>query len=753
MNIANWPTAISNFKFAIRCALAATLTLVVSSAAAQDAAKLQIAGVRLGFNNVYKLGCWTPIEVQLQGGDAAYTGAIEVITRDPDGVPTSVFTSPDRPVGITPGQPAAARLFFRPGQDGSSLDIRFVDDTGHERAARTFIPAPEGGGDYITEGLPATNRLIAAFGTTRGMNDVTRGEPTADESTATHFIRIANAADLPLQWYGYEGLDTLVLSGNQPEQYRPLAGASQRLEAINRWVEQGGRLVIFCGANAPELLGPGGPLEALVPGQYDSLVPLREWQPIEAFTRAESASSIDANARVEVPKLKDVQGRILAFSGQNPTDLPLVIRARRGMGRVTFIAVDPDVTPLNDWPGRPALLRQALDWPPLVPGASQTPPAFSQQEDLIDRLRHALDDSFVGVKTAPFGLVALLVIIYILLIGPGDYFFVKRVLKRMELTWLTFPLIVVGVSAAAYWAAYHMKGNKLRVNQVEIIDVDLAAGQARGTLWTHFFSPHVQRYDLHVEPRYAEKTIANTGNGAAAAAPSTLVGWLGSSGYGLDGMRGHNGQTALFDRGYAFSPALDAIVGLPVQEWSTKTLVGRWSAPIQPALDADLRLLDEELLAGNLTNHTGLELEDCLLLHANWAYALPNLPDGGGATIDDTLQPSSVKTALTTSGAEAGSQPLASTPGPPQPEALDVPQLVKSMMFHDAALGANSTQNPNRYQSFIDLSHLLAGDQAILLARAPSAVGSSWITDQGSLATNQDRRWVYYRFVIPLKKQ
>jgi hypothetical protein len=111
-----------------------------------------------------------------------------------------------------------------------------------------------------------------------------------------------------------------------------------------------------------------------------------------------------------------------------------------------------------------------------------------------------------------------------------------------------------------------------------------------------------------------------------------------------------------------------------------------------------------------------------------------------------------VKTAITTAGAEAGSQPLASAPAP-QPEALDVPQLVKSMMFHDAALGANSTQTPNRYQSFIDLSRLLAGDQAILLARAPKTVGSSWITDKGSLATNQDRRWVYYRFIIPLKKQ
>jgi hypothetical protein len=732
------------------------LTLLLSSAAqlrAQETANLEITAIRPGFNNVYKLGCWTPIEVELQGGADAYTGVVEVITRDPDGVPTSVFTPRDRPVGITPGQPASARLFFRPGQDGSSVDVRFLDDTGRERAKRSFIPAPEGGGDYIPYGRPATNRLVATFGFAHGISEITRGETSPDDSLATSIVRIQNAADLPLEWYGYEALDTLVLSGNQPELYRPLAAGSQRIAALNRWVEQGGKLVLFCGANAPELLGPGGPLETLVPGKYDTLAPLREWQPIEAFSRAETA--LPTTVRVEVPKLAQPEGRILAFAGQNPTDLPLVIRARHGMGQITFVAVDPDITPLNEWQGRTALVRQALNWPAPAPGQSQE--NYNQQEDLMDRLGRALDESFADVRTAPFGLVALLVVIYILLIGPGDYFFVKRVLKRMELTWLTFPLIVMAVSAAAYWAAHYMKGNQLRVNQVEVIDVDVDAGKARGTVWTNFFSPHVQRYDLRLQPHYAEKPVSNRSEVAAATvspddAPNTLVAWLGSSGYGLDGMRGRRGQTGLFDRGYRFSQPLDAVYGLPVQEWSTKSLVGRWSAPVDARLVADLNVRDDELLAGHLTNHTGLELEDCVLLHANWAYALPNLPDGGAATIDDTLQPSSVKTALTAGGAEPPNNQSPSGPPRLRTDTLDIPQLATAMMFHEAVGGANYAQSPNRYQSFIDLSHLLNGDQAILLARASAATGSNWTTDKAPLATDQDRRWVYYRFIIPLKK-
>jgi hypothetical protein len=737
----------------LRYLLIALFTLSAAALHAQEPAQLKIAQLDLGFGGVYKLGCWTQAAVTLEGGDAAYTGAVEITTRDPEGVPNTVVTPPHRPVGVAPNDSATARLFVRPGQDGAALEVRFIDDTGRVRARRTFYPGPEPGGDYIPYGRPAANRLIASFGSTRGLGDLTRGDATSNEFTATRAVIVPAAADLPLRWYGYEGIDTLVLSGSQAEMYRPLAANPQRIEAIARWVELGGRLVIFCGVNAPELIGPGGPLESLVPGRFDALVTLRQWQPIESFTGAASSIADGDEARVQAPRLVDVEGRILAFDGPQETDLPLVVRARRGFGEITFVAVDPDVAPLADWSTRASLLRQSLGWPPEAAAAAEGAYVDMQQE-LIDHLRRRLDESFIGVQPASFGLVALLVVLYILLIGPGDYFFVKRVLKRMELTWLTFPLIVLGVSLAAYWAAYAMKGDQLRVNQVEVVDVDVGAGQARGTVWTHFFSPRVERYDLALAPRFAEQPIAGASDPSAGSEPGRpgpggeqLVAWLGSSGYGLDGMQGRRGQTGLFDRGYQFSPQLDALVGLPVQEWSTRTLVGRWSGPAAQTIEAELQNLDEGLLAGHVTNRSGMALEECVLLHANWAYVLPSLAEGGVATIDDSLQPRSVKTALT------GGDPSLGDAAPPlDPLHASVEGLARAMMFHEALGGAGYAQAPSRYQSYVDFSRLLRGDQAIMLARAPAAAGSHWTNGDAPLASDQDRRWVYYRFIIPLKE-
>ena len=50
----------------------------------------------------------------------------------------------------------------------------------------------------------------------------------------------------------------------------------------------------------------------------------------------------------------------------------------------------------------------------------------------------------------------------------------------MELTWITFPTIVVTVSLLAYYAAYAVKGNELRVNKVDVVDIDQAAGLVAG---------------------------------------------------------------------------------------------------------------------------------------------------------------------------------------------------------------------------------------------------------------------------------
>ena len=503
----------------------------------------EIVTARIGLNGVYKLGCWTPLEVDLTGGASAYTGMLIVTVSDCDGVPTQILSP--RPIGIEPGKTTTARFNIRIGQVNGTVTTRFVSE-GKELAKKAFYPGIGDATNIVTEGLPASHLVMLEFGASLGLGDLINS--TGGNTSIIRSVRVENAAELPTKWFGYESIDTVLLATSSAESYRPLLQNPARVNALREWVIQGGRLVVFCGANGNELLSPGGPLEKLIPGDFEppkKPTKLRQSQPLETFCNAEDPVSLDRKLSLPVSRLTNIRGQILASEGRKETDLPLVIRGQLGFGELLFVAVDFDRPPLRDWSARTSFIKELLQWSRLEQTlASNAETNIAYAEDVSNQVRDALESRFEDVEPVSFGLVAFLVLVYILLIGPGDYFLVNKVFRRAELTWLTFPLIVVGVSFLAYWFAHWTKGDQLRVNQIEIVDIDTISGNVRGTAWTHFFSPRVNKYDLTFHPNLIGELEADS--------PELLVSWLGMTGHRLGGGMQAMGTTTTFDTGYSF---------------------------------------------------------------------------------------------------------------------------------------------------------------------------------------------------------
>ena len=725
----------------------ASLCMLPATAFAQSP-EPTIVNAKIGFQGVYKLGCWTPLKIEILGGTKPCSGRLVVSVPDTDGVPTRVVSEASRPVGVDPKQTTTVRLFVRIGQSSSPLKVRLISEDGKVLAKRTFHPGPESQPGIVPGGTPATNRILLEFGPSLGLGNLLQTDQPTDEQLTTRIASIEQADDLPTRWYGYESVDTVLLTTSTPELFRPLLQSPGRIEALLEWVERGGRLILFCAEGAEELLAEKGALVALAPGNFEKMVRLSQPQPLATFSGSELPITPDRRLNLQVPSLSDVRGQTLASTGRPSGSVPLVVRSRRGFGEITFVGLDFDRPPLRAWKGRTSFFRRLLNWKTNT--HNQQTDEYQEAEDLSSHLRNSLDKQFIGVQVIPFGLVALLVGVYILLIGPGDYFFVKRILRRTELTWLTFPLIVLGVSAAAYAIANRMKGDQLRVNQVEIIDVDCtndspANSLVRGTVWTHFFTPQVSEFDLHLQPSFLGQTQLNNSK--------QLVSWLGLPGYALGGMQASGSQTSVFEAGYQYGDRLASMHRLPVQVWSTKTLTARWSARVSKMLQADLRHDGEELLRGQVFNDTGTEFEECLLLYGRWAYDLGRMTDGKTQKIDETLQPRTVKTLLT--NATAGDDTITQTADdgtvPFKNAEWDVARLIKAMMFYQAVNGPRYTGKNHRYQSFVDLSALLEHDDlAILLAKC-SNPSSQWIANEQPLASDQDRRWTYYRFILKVE--
>jgi hypothetical protein len=733
----NGKFSIFNLQFAI------ALLLFASPSFAQQLQRPKIVGVRVGIADRYKAGLWTQVVVTLRGGSETLTGEVSVIVPDGDGVPGRA----SKPCQVLPGQDSTVRLISRFGRVDGDLTAEFR--VGRDLIAdKRFETGMQADGDRFLPALESQNLVVLVGDSTLGMDEV--GKLSGAEADFRPVAaRVDDIERLPIHWCGYEGVHAVVLSTSRPEIYRKLAANNARVQALDQWVRMGGRLVLCVGAQADEILAPNSPLGQFAPGRLKEMVSLHQTGALETYCGSRLAVSPPGGGKLSmrVPRLADVQGVVEAAE----SDLPLVVRTARGFGQVIFAAADLDQLPLGNWSDRPRLVAKLLDLPTDRAQEANGNAAMMHYgySDLAGQMRSALD-RFTGVRQAPFWLVAGLIVIYILLIGPGDYFFLRKVVRRMEWTWLTFPLIVAVVSLGAYVLAYWLKGDQLRVHQVDLVDVDAASGRVRGTAWMNVFSPRMEAFNLTVRPRQFD--------GQPAADARVWMAWLGLPGGAIGGMNSHASGPLLWTDEFRYAPDLDAMSKVPIQVWSTKSLTARWEATNDVCPAAELTEA-EQFLSGSITNTLPFPLRRCVLAHGRSAYELGTLQPGQSVFLGPTTKRTELATLLTgrravfTEGDKSQQEVTAY-----DQSSTDLAYILRMMMFYEKAGGRRYTGLWNAYQGFVDLSTLLKTDRAILVAEGSATSGedrqgAELLRDGRPLGNSQDQHITLYRFVFPVKKE
>ena len=391
--------------------------------------------------------------------------------------------------------------------------------------------------------LPADQVLVVTYGSPVPVAEALSlggGLPGANGPTPL----LDHAELLPDEWLGYEGVNVLVLPTSRPA---PLAELTDRqIGAIQNWVRMGGRLVFCVGSRGAEVLDPQGPWAKLAPGRFGSVVPVRSGSALETYTGSAEPLDIGAfgSAAFRMTRLQDVRGKVELSDTAADGLRPIIVRYSHGLGMVVFVAYDLDAPPLANWPGTPRLVAKLLERLLNTGDHGSTEQrsgrvAHEGFRDLVGQLRTALDD-FPGVTLVAFSWIAGLVLLYIVLIGPGDYFLLGRVIGGMHWTWVTFPALVLAFGGLAVWLNFSLKGDRLQVNQADIVDVDAQSGVLRGTSWFHVYSPSTRAFDFEMQ---------TAGGPFAGRQDGDALSWQGLPGAGLGGMR-------LADPGYVFPGAV-----------------------------------------------------------------------------------------------------------------------------------------------------------------------------------------------------
>jgi hypothetical protein len=721
-----------------------------SNATDTPQATVQIVDARVGFKNHFKLGCWTPITVEIDGIGAPGESnglRMDVTVMDSDGVPTTASV----PVGTLSTEHATqAAVYTQVGRIGSPIDISLYAGN---RVVATRTLSPQGADvEKTVIPLAATSELIVSLGTAKyGLREAFSDRSATGGRAGRQVIELTDVRALPAQWFGYDGVDVLLLPAGDGQFCRELAADRARMAALERWVELGGRLIVMCdGTNAAAMLGANGPLATLVPGKFAEAGRIPETGVLEHYAAVSqnAAAAIAQQPPIRIPRLTNVTGIVELISGRQQTDPPLIVRAARGFGEITFLGVELSSPPLSTWSGRTQFLRALLR-----PYVGEAVADDSSQKlmntgvgDLSGALRQQMGRRFSNVVTLGFPAIAALAIAYLAVLGPIDYFVTQRWLRRRMLAWFTLPLIIFAFTAVALaMGRWTNRSSSAQLNRLELVDFDTINGQVRGTFWGTLYSPAARLFDLQVIPASIQK--------AAASRTETLFSWWGLPGIGIGGMQTTGSDLGIIRTGYRYGTKRDRLEDVPLLVSATKSVVARWNSRGEGHVEA--QLTDEEGLAtGKVTNRSEILLKNARLMYGSWAYRLGNLKPNETIEVGAELSPRSTKTIVTRDAfGESGAVPRAIEGRTFSADDASAQDIAHLMMFYGLAGGIDFAHLPNQVQSYCDLSRQLSLGRAVFVAEA-ATTGTQLHGNDEQPISGEDGNMsvVIYRYLLPVAK-
>ncbi|MFM8360954.1 MAG: hypothetical protein ACKOET_20570 [Verrucomicrobiota bacterium] len=466
-----------------------------------------------GYDNTVRSGGWFPVAFEIFHDGPGFQGTIELtqagFSIQPQRLAIDLPTNTRKRVVIPMFSSSAGFL---------ALEARLLDDAGKVRAEANAL--------RLNQLAWETFHLAAAPGIPGGLPafpDLGRNR--------TEFVPLVSRLQLPYlpdNSIALEGLNAIYLNSSKALELK-----EPQVEALVAWVNRGGHLILAI--DQPTDITATDWLKLLVPGRVAGVKNVRlegelsRWlkqgagpgvgdlsygfQPPELpagrapgernpYDEAVPDPAFD-RAEVPVAGVEPLKGRTLVSAGGTP----LIVSGPRGRGLVTVLAFNPEREPLKSWKNR------AWFWPRVA----GVPPDQLRRGDFNLWGGKSLDGVFGSmvetrqVRKLPVGVLLVLLLVYLLVIGPFDQWWLRRI-NRPMLTWVTFPAYVALFSVLIYYIGFRLRAGNTEWNELHVVDVFPRQFDAelRGRVFSSLYSPANQTYRLQtdlpnavVRPEYA----------------------------------------------------------------------------------------------------------------------------------------------------------------------------------------------------------------------------------------------------------
>ncbi len=505
-----------------------------------------------------RAGSWFAIAVDLENAGPTVTGELRV-TAGADA--RSVFGTP---VELATGSRKEYLLYALPPAFGGNLNVELAD--GDRVVAKAQVAIALHDQTQLLVGIVSDNpaKLVGDIDLLPAQNGL---QPV---------VAPLDPVDLPERPQAWAPLDRLVWQDVDAASLTP-----GQLSALRTWIAGGGRLVIVGGTAGADVLT----------GFPDDLLPYRPTSVLDidpAVLRPVLGGVPDQATTLTAYAGDLVHGRALATSG----DRVIAADQPYGSGSVTLLGFDPTTSWIaagSTWDG--PLWRRLL------------PPRSGGTVSLAD------DQMIVGAVTnlpslalPPIGSLLVLLLGYIVLVGPVNYVVLRR-LDRREWAWVTVPVLIVVFTAGSLGIATLLRGSDVIVNEVAIVHGAPGTDQALAQSYLGIFSPTRATFQVQVA---GDALLATPMNGDMS----------GTSQSGLDVLEGDPSRVRNLEVGYG----------------SMRTVRADASATA-PAVSAALRL-ENGRIKGSITNASSLTLTSPAIVLGGSALKLPDIAPGATTDID-----------------------------------------------------------------------------------------------------------------------
>jgi len=524
-------------------AIAVFLLVLASLAPARALVRFDVF---LGYDGILPEASWFPVSFEVQNDGAPFIGTVEISPGQFNQSQTRLMTV-ELPTGTT-------KRFVIPVFSASrytyNWSARLLDERGKVRAESIGLRTRKQN-QWLTPLAGAVSRSAAGM--------PTLPETKSKQSDLKPDVARLQTALFPDSPIALEGLDTIYLNSEKALELK-----QPQVTALLAWLHGGGHLIV----SVEQVIHVTGNewLRQLLPCELSGMTSVQSHPDIQEWLRSTRRSdgrerdysrlvseggttrrNVDARRNVSKPAVYETtnpyanlavdpkfeelplevavvaskrNGSVLMSSG----DTPLAMTARRGRGQLTVLLFSTEMEPFLSWKNRPHFWAKMIDMPADLLVSDQ--PANRPYSQSIDGAFGSMIDS-KQVRKLPVGWLLLLLLAYLVVIGPLDQYWLKKINKQM-LTWLTFPAYVACFSVLIYLIGYKLRAGETEWNELHMVDI-IPIGQEsdlRGRTYASVYSPVNSKYKLASEQPFASlrgEFLGNYGGGGQEASRASVM--------------------------------------------------------------------------------------------------------------------------------------------------------------------------------------------------------------------------------------